>query len=101
MLGRVAKPALAGLLTILFLLLGTASVSHSLHNFFHSQSAASHSCIICHLAKGQISAADAAPVAAIFAFVFLGLTLFANSITLSAVDLRLSPSRAPPVSPLS
>ena len=95
---RVAKPAVGGLLAAFFLLFGTASVNHSLHKFFHSESAVSHSCVICHFAKGQITAANLAPVAAIFVFYFPGLTFLAKSPALSAVDIRLSPSRAPPVS---
>ena len=40
--------------------------------------------------------ADAAPVATIFVFCFLGLALLTKSVAFPGLDLRLSPGRAPP-----
>jgi hypothetical protein len=98
---RVAKSAVAGFLAAAVLLFGTASASHWFHHFFHSDNAANHPCVICHFAKGHVDAADIAPAVTIFVFAFLGLALLAKFPALSAIDLRLSPGRAPPVSSFS
>jgi hypothetical protein len=97
-LKRVAKPALTGLLALLLLVAGVLSVSHALHQLLHNDAAGSHHlCLACSFAKGQISAADIALVAALLVLRPLaGLPPVILS-PVPASDYRLSPSRAPPL----
>jgi len=99
-LGRVAKSALAGLLAVLLLACATLSTCDSLHQKFHAGSSADHFCLVCNFAKGQVNTADVPPVAAVFIFCFLGIGLLTKTVSLPSLDIRLSPSRAPPVSSL-
>jgi hypothetical protein len=88
---------LTALLALLLLAAATLSVSHALHQNLHRDGApGSHFCLVCSLAKGQLTTADAAAT-----FLFLVLTfLFAlprEAISrLASPDYRLPPSRAPP-----
>lgn len=95
-LRRVAKPALSGLLALLLLISGTLSVSQALHQLLHNDAAGSHLCLVCLFAKGQVSAADVAVVAALLVLFPLFSPRPANSSPLPSFDYRLSPSRAPP-----
>ena len=93
----VAKPALSGFLALLLLICGILSVSRALHQLLHDDAAGSHHlCLACSFAKGQISAADVALVAALL--VLHPLASFRPAILppVPAFDYRLSPSRAPP-----
>ena len=96
-LRRVVKPALAGLLAVLLLVTTTASASHLLHRALHGNAASpNHNCVICLFAKGQVSTADGVATLAAFVAVFF-FTVSWNSVpALASIDLRLSPSRAPP-----
>jgi len=96
-LRRVAKPALSGLLALLLLICGTLSVCQALHQLLHNGAAGSHHlCLVCLFAKGQVSAADAAVVAALLVLFPLFGPRAGNPSPLPAFDYRLSPSRAPP-----
>ena len=96
-LGRVAKPALAGLLAVLLLISATLAVSGALHQLLHNDVAGNHHfCLVCSFAKGQVSVADVALVAALLVLCPLFSLRAANPSPLSAFDYRLSPSRAPP-----
>jgi hypothetical protein len=96
-LGRVAKPALAGLLAALLLVSATLSVSHALHQSLHRDGAANnHFCLVCSFAKGQVSAADVALASALVVFFCLCGIRAAKPSPLPGFDYRLSPSRAPP-----
>ena len=96
-LGRVAKPALAGLLAVLLLVCGILSVSSALHQLLHNDTAGNHHiCLVCSFAKGQVSAADVALVAALLVLCPLFGYRASTPSPLPAFDYRLSPSRAPP-----
>jgi hypothetical protein len=94
---RVAKPALAGLLALILIFAATVSVSQTVHRFLHHDASASgHFCLICSIAKGQVSAAAVATIPAppvISCFSSLPAT---DASVLRGFDYRLSPSRAPP-----
>ena len=97
-LGRVAKPALSGLLALLLLICGTLSVCQALHQLLHNDAAGSHHlCLVCLFAKGQVSAPDVALVAAVQVLCPLSSLRAADTSPLPAFDYRLSPSRAPPL----
>jgi hypothetical protein len=98
-LGWVAEPALAGLLALLLLISGALAVSGTLHQLLHNDAAGSHHlCLVCLFAKGQVSAADVALVAALLVLCPLFGFRGGNPSPLPAFDYRLSPSRAPPAS---
>ena len=98
-LRRVAKPVLTGLLAGLLLVCGALSVSNALHQSLHNDAAGSHHlCLVCLFAKGQVSAADVALVAALLVLCPLLSFRAGNPSPLPAFDYRLSPSRAPPAS---
>jgi hypothetical protein len=93
----VTKPVLAGLLALLLLVVGIISVNHSLHQSLHNdKSANTHFCLFCSFAKGQVNVADVALIAAVRSFFHLCAPRLANPSPFTAVDYRLSPSRAPP-----
>ena len=93
----VAKPALTGLLALLLLVSGALSVSHALHQSLHNDTTGSHHfCLVCLFAKGQVSAADVAVVAALLVLFALFSPYAGNPSPLPSFDYRLSPSRAPP-----
>ena len=97
-LRRVAKPALSGLLALLLLICGVISVSRALHQSLHSDTTGGHHlCLVCSFAKGQVSAADVALVAAVQVLSPLSSLSAADTSPLPAFDYRLSPSRAPPL----
>jgi len=58
----------------------------------------SHDCALCLFAKGQMLAADVPPAAECAAQPLLATALTAFIRPISSIDLRLAPSRAPPVS---
>ncbi len=93
----VASPALAGLLALLLLVAGMLSVSQCLHQALHPEGAGSdHSCLVCSLVKGQVSAVSVAAVMALLVLCCFSAVLCARISPLPGFDYRLSPSRAPP-----
>jgi hypothetical protein len=96
---RLAKPALAGLLAVILLILGAISVSHALHEFLHHDASdGSHFCLLCSIAKGQVSTAALASTPAPPVLARFCALLTADVSTAASFDYRLSPSRAPPLS---
>jgi hypothetical protein len=96
-LRKVAKPALAGLLAVLVIVIAAFSVSPSLHRFLHSKAAgADHFCAVCFFATGQVNAADGALALAASVLMFLLCAAWSLTFAQPARDFRLSPSRAPP-----
>jgi hypothetical protein len=95
--GRVTKPALVGLLALLLLASATLSVSQSLHQWIHADGdSGSHFCLVCSLAKGQVTASLVATtlVSLVLCWDTVGRAL--STAPLPGYDFRLSPSRAPP-----
>jgi hypothetical protein len=87
------------LLALLLLISSTLAVSGALHQLLHNDATGSHHlCLVCLFAKGQVSAADVALVAALLVLCPLFSFRAGNPSPLPAFDYRLSPSRAPPVS---
>jgi hypothetical protein len=88
---------LAALLALMLLVASTISASHALHQELHSRTSDSgHFCLLCSLAKGEVGAAA---VAIFIAIPLIGLFFFlprTQSTAASAVNYRLSSSRAPP-----
>ncbi len=92
-----AKSALAAFLALFLIMAGTVSASHLLHQSFHRDGAVSgHSCLVCSLAKGQVSAAEVAVISAILVFCCVRSFRFADPSSLPGFDYCLSPGRAPP-----
>ena len=94
---KVARSALAGLLTVLLLVFGLLVASGPLHRSFHHQNAASGSfCAVCLLAQGQVELPDAAAIliACVF-FLLCGLLADSAGVPWSIFSL-LPPGRAPP-----
>lgn len=97
-IGRTAAVLMLGLWLGL---LGLAS-SERLHHLLHSDShQANHECLITLISKGHLLGTFI-PIAALWAiFVCFGFRHSGEEVLLSIADIRLAPSRAPPVgSPL-
>jgi hypothetical protein len=94
---------MAGIL-MLGLWLGLAGLASSarLHQFFHSDShQTNHECLVTFFSKSYLLGAAVPAVAALAVFVCFGLSRLAEGGLPSLADVRLAPSRAPPVgSPL-
>lgn len=96
-LGAPAKSALAGLLSLLLLLATTLSVSPALHQSLHLQGGANaHFCLVCSLAKGQVSTAEAALVWVLVVLFFLFSISLATASPFVGFEYFPSQSRAPP-----
>ena len=96
-LKRSGKAALAALLAGVISLLTMAAPCDSLHQRLHSDGcAAGHACVLCMMIQGQMDCAAPAPVQDSFVSVIIGLAPAMDSAEMLRVDLRLSPSRAPP-----
>jgi hypothetical protein len=89
--------ASAFLLASLVLFLSLAGASTALHQIIHPDATApGHSCVITLFAEGQVDAASAVPVLAVFILVFARVTLLPDTFLLPSADYRYSASRAPP-----
>lgn len=96
--GLDCKAALSALLAILLIIAATLSVSHTLHQNLHRDgSPGSHFCLVCSLAKGQLTSAEAVATLLFLVLIFLFVLSPATISPLVSPDYRLSPSRAPPV----
>ena len=84
------------MLAVLVLFAVVLSVAPVLHQRLHANTAAGDFCLICSLAKGQVSASELIPVLAIFVSVLLFCLPRFSSEAICASDVRLAPSRAPP-----
>jgi hypothetical protein len=98
-MSRMTNRVLAGLLASLLLLVGTISVSASLHQSLHNDNSAnSHLCLFCSFVKGEIDVAGVPSSAAVPGALHLCGVLLANQSSFPIIDYRLAPSRAPPSS---
>ena len=92
------RSGLIAVLVSLMLAVPLLAASPKLHKYLHRDGAAAHhSCFVCAFAKGQVSTAETTLAAVL---VFLGLSvgaLLENISLLPSSDIRLAPSRAPPV----
>jgi hypothetical protein len=95
--GSIAKTALASFLVMLLLIAATVSTTHSLHRSFIGGQDNHHLCLLCALAKGQVSAAEVALVLGVIVFTCVPGFRPARTAPLPDSDYRLSPSRAPPM----
>jgi hypothetical protein len=94
------KPALAGLLAILFLGMTLIGASERLHLQLHADAEDhGHSpCAVCALVKGQVDA-PVVTVSEVFASLSVAWTLPSVQVIVPvAIDLSAAPSRGPPVS---
>ena len=95
--GNAAKSALSGFLAFVLLVSATLSVSHAFHQKVHTENGGSgHSCLICSLSKGQVNAADVAPILTIFVSSLLFFIPVLRVGWLPVTDRRLAPNRGPP-----
>lgn len=93
--GRVIT---ASLCVLLWLAVGMLSVSPHLHEQLHSDPASpSHECILTLLHKGNVLPGPTTILAPQADLVVLDLPQHRLNEPFSSTDLRLSPSRAPPV----
>lgn len=93
------KPALAGLLVLLVVLMTFASASAGLHGQFHSNSTDDHGpCAVCTIAKGQLDT-PVVSVSEVFASLSVAWTVPSlQTAPPCVIDLSVAPSRGPPVS---
>jgi hypothetical protein len=97
-----AKSVVAALLAFLLMVSAALSASHAFHQKIHGGNTVSgHSCLICSLSKGQVNAADAAPILAIFVSSLFFFVPLLRAATLPVSDRRLAPNRGPPAVPSS
>src|SRR5690348_15445892 len=95
----VAKPAIAGFLTVVFLFVTAAAVSPGLHQWLHvDANSPDHNCVVTTLSNGQVAAGPAAVVLVAFVAALFGLVVYSENLLLPAADYRYSSSRAPPFS---
>ena len=81
-------------------LIGLAS-SERLHQFFHSDShQTNHECLVTYFSKSYLLGAFTPAIAPLVIFISFGLCRFAGGGLPSLADIRLAPSRAPPVGSL-
>jgi hypothetical protein len=93
----ISTSALAGLLALLLLVGTSVSIRHSLQSAFPAQGEADHDlCLLCSFAKGQVTTAEVAPVAAGLLLCVCCLVFFCGLPSFPGFDYRLSPGRAPP-----
>lgn len=98
---RVATKATASfaaaLAFLLFTFLSVSSLHEASHHNDHGQSA-EHACVMCALAKSQVTGAEPAPVVTPLAIVAAPTTpSLVVRLELPAADRSLPPGRAPPV----
>jgi hypothetical protein len=96
------RARMAGILMLgLWLALIGLSSSENLHRFFHSDSQqANHECLVTFFSKSYLLGAFTPAVAPLAVFVCFGLSRLAEGSLPSLADIRLTPSRAPPVGSL-
>jgi hypothetical protein len=96
--GGNLRSGLIAVLVSLMLAVPLFAASPALHKYLHHDSAdAHHSCFVCAFVKGQINTAETVLAVVL---VFLGLAqgaLLENFSLVPSSDIRLAPSRAPPV----
>jgi hypothetical protein len=93
----LARSAMAGLLGLFLLLASAASVNHALHQALHQTgSADTHVCLLCSLAKGQVTPTEALSLGAMILVCGLILVQFPEGLPQSVAVYSLSRSRAPP-----
>ena len=94
---RVAKSGLAGALAVWILLVGALACNSTFHQCLHADSCHSdHNCALCLFLHGQVDAADVAPIRGSMTASLEASQPVMESFEISSLDLRLSPSRAPP-----
>jgi hypothetical protein len=94
---RLSGSALGALLAVLLVVAAFLSVSHALHQCLHDEGAANgHVCLLCSLAKGQVSAVPFALWSGVCVLSCLWYFCLISPVPLPGFDYRLSPSRAPP-----
>jgi hypothetical protein len=95
---RSGKAALAALLIGVISLSTGAAPCASLHHLLHEDGCGScHACVLCMMIQGQMDCAAPAPILDSFVSMLVGLTPAIYSAGIPQIDLRLSPSRAPPL----
>lgn len=88
----------AGLLVALLPLLAVLSSNPACHRLFHPDAQTpAHECILSVLAEGKALVADAAADPAPPSRLLLAVARWTPSALVGQIDVRLAPSRAPPV----
>ena len=96
-LGKRLNSASAVLLAALILFLSVAGASPALHKLIHADaSAVNHNCAVTLFAKGQISSDAPAQIYAFFDPRPTVRNPVESTVGNSVIDIRLTPSRAPP-----
>ena len=95
---RMAMPGLAGLLAMFVLGALVFAASPSLHHRLHQDAGHDeHVCAVCLFASGQINAAETLVAVAGLVLAFGWSFTWSLNSALTQADLRLAPSRAPPL----
>jgi hypothetical protein len=93
----LAKPVLAGLLALFFLVGVTIAANPSLHEKLHHDGGPrSDFCFACTLAVGLVNSPEATPITIFVALVFVCRLLPSRVVLLPSFDYLLLPGRAPP-----
>ena len=93
----IAKAGVAALLVVLLLWLATLAGTSAFHQSLHADTdAGGHHCVICVFAHGLLDTVSVGGLSVLFIALCVRLVLLARTVTLTSIDLRLAPSRAPP-----
>jgi hypothetical protein len=94
---RLGKSVLAGLLAAFILLVNTFACDSAFHKHLHADPGHSgHNCALCLFLHGQVDSADVAIIKDFFVASMTACQPATDTFGNSSLDLRLSPSRAPP-----
>jgi hypothetical protein len=89
--------AFAGLLVSLLLVSAALSSNPLLHErLLHNDGSGGHTCLVCALVSGHITAAGVTLLTAVILLLLLPALRRLDTLSASRSDYRLSPSRAPP-----
>jgi len=91
------RPAVAGLMALVLLLVGLLASSERIHSWLHTDSPSTHgSCAVCALVKGQLDAPAVSPSFAVALIPLSGIVPVLESAPTPAVDFSAATSRGPP-----
>ena len=96
----IGRILVAVLMLVLWLGTATLAASPDLHHRLHKESkSATHECLVTLLSKSQLLAGGGSSLLFALVPIFFGLLLAVEFVQFASFDYRLSPSRAPPLTP--
>ena len=98
----VGRILIVGLMLLLWMGTAALAASPALHQYLHKDSKSlSHECIVTLLSKSHLLAGGNSNFVLVLIPIFFGLLLAVECFQFSIIEFRLSPSRAPPLTPAS